>query len=69
MTDKKGRKPHYRVRALNKQTDAKGTIGAAWSNDNGTISIRLDPFIVLDGGKDIVITLFPEAKDGGTEEG
>lgn len=53
------RKPDYDVGALNKRTDIKGKVGAAWINDNGTITIILDPFVVLTGGSEMVITLFP----------
>lgn len=54
------RKPDYRVRALNKETDEKGTLGAAWTNTDGTISIVFDPFVRVPVGKNFVITLFPE---------
>jgi hypothetical protein len=54
------KKPDYRVGCLDKQTDAKGNIGAAWINDDGTISIVIDAFVVIRGGKQTLITLFPE---------
>lgn len=57
-----GRLPNYRVAALNKRTDAKGRVGAAWSNDDGSISVVIDPFVTLHGGKDMIITLFPDNK-------
>lgn len=59
------RKPDYRVGALNKRTNAKGRVGGAWLNPNGTISMVLDPFIVLtqEGNNDLLITLFPEGHD------
>lgn len=53
-----GRQPDYRLAALNKSTDEKSNVGAAWENDNGSISIRLDSFVVLKGSKDLVLTLF-----------
>lgn len=53
------RKPDYNVAALNKQTDKKGTVGGAWYNDDATISIVLNSFVVLEGGKELLITLFP----------
>lgn len=53
-------KPHYRVAALNKGTEEKGCVGAAWINDDGTIAIVLDPFVSLtQHGKQLLITLFP----------
>jgi len=58
-----GRKPEYRLKALNKATDEKNrNVGAAWVNDDGSISIDVEPFVVLYGGKDLVLTLFPEGK-------
>lgn len=55
-----GRKPDYNLGALDKTTDMKGKIGAAWVNPNGTVSIRLNPWVVLDGSNpELVLTLFP----------
>lgn len=60
MTEKSGRKPDYRVGALNKETDEKGTVGAAWQNKDGTISVVLNAFVTLPiGGPHLLITLFP----------
>lgn len=53
------RKADYRVGAMNKKTDAKSTIGAAWGNEDQTISIVINDFVVISGGKDLLITLFP----------
>jgi hypothetical protein len=53
------RKPDYRVAAMNKITDDKNNIGAAWTNKDGSITIILDSFIYLEGGKALLITLFP----------
>ena len=55
-----GRKPDYRLHALNKGTDEKNRIGGAWENEDGSISIRLDAFIVLQAGPELVLTLFKE---------
>lgn len=53
------RKPDFRVGALNKVTDRKNRrIGAAWINPDGSITVVLDDFIVIQGGADLVITLF-----------
>lgn len=57
------RKPEYRVAAMSKKTDIKGNVGAAWFNPDGSIAIVLDAFVVLHGGKDTLITLFP-TKEG-----
>jgi hypothetical protein len=53
------RKPDYRVAAMNKRTDEKGTVGSAWVNENGTISITINGFVHIEGSKDLLITLFP----------
>jgi hypothetical protein len=55
-----GRKPDYRLSAMNKDTDEKGRVGAAWKNEDGTISVVLDPFITLTSSKDLILNLFPE---------
>lgn len=54
------RKPDYRVAALDKTTDEKNNIGGAWLNDDGSIAVVLNPFIVLTARKSLLITLFPE---------
>lgn len=53
------RTPDFQVAALNKKTDEKSNVGVAWKNDDGTISIILNSFVSLPGGKDMLITLFP----------
>jgi hypothetical protein len=57
---KPNRKPDYDLAAMNKRTGERNyRCGAAWKNDDGTISIKLDPFIVLDANNPgIVVTLF-----------
>lgn len=54
--------PHWDVSYLNKTTERKGRIGAAWNNDDGTISVVLNPLVVIDAKEDILITLFPKGK-------
>lgn len=54
------RKPDYRVGYLNKKTDEKGSVGGAWKNDDGTITITLNTQVVIQGCKDVILTLFPE---------
>jgi len=57
------RKPDYRLKALNKVTGEKSrNVGAAWVNKDGSISIDIEPFVVLQGGNALVLTLFPEDK-------
>lgn len=57
------RLPDYDVKALNKATDEKSRIGAAWINPDGSIAVVINPFTVIRGGKDLLITLFPREKD------
>lgn len=56
-----GRSPDFIVKAMNKDTDQKRKVGAAWANEDGTISIDLDAFTVLStvANPNIHITLFP----------
>lgn len=61
------RKPDYKAGIMNKRTGEKAySVGSAWINDTGTIALYFDPFIVVPGGPDVLITLFPydEARDG-----
>lgn len=53
------RKPDYTLHALNKRTEEKLRVGVAWKNDTGdSIQIKLYPFVVLQGGNDLVLSLF-----------
>jgi len=56
------RKPDYRLKAMNKATDAKAEVGAAWSNPDGSISVVLNPFVKLEADPDLVLTMFPATK-------
>lgn len=56
------RKPDYRLGAMNKSTDEKASVGAAWINEDGTISVTLQMFVTLRANKNLVLTLFPERK-------
>jgi len=52
------RKPDYTLRFLNKHTEERGTLGAAWANEDGSISIVLNSRVVLRQCEDEVIKLF-----------
>ena len=58
----KARPPDYRVKALDKTTDEGHSVGGAWVNENGSITIVLDRYVVLPGGSNTLITLFPVEK-------
>lgn len=68
-----GRVPDFIVRAMSKDDDFKGEVGAAWI-DGGpydSITIKLNPFVVLDPRADnLVIKLFPNTyqKKGKVEQ-
>lgn len=53
------RKPEYKLKAMNKFNDEKAEVGAAWLNEDGSISVVLNPFVVLKRKKSLVLTLFP----------
>ena len=53
------KKPDYRLKILNKKTDKSNqNAGAAWVNKDGSISLIINPCIVLDDDEDKVYTLF-----------
>jgi hypothetical protein len=56
-----GRKPDFWLKAMNKQYNEKSKVGAGWKNADGSISIDLNPFVVLSAPitTDLVLTLFP----------
>ena len=53
------RLPDMRLKVLNKVTGEKGVVGAAWCNDDGSISLVLNSHVVLVQSRDEVLTLFP----------
>lgn len=57
-----GRKPDFVLKALNKDTDAKAKVGAAWNNPDGSISVELNAFVVIPASRGLVLTLFPEGQ-------
>lgn len=55
------RKPDYKIKAMTRPNVAPkrdGVIGCAWANEDGSLSIRLDPFVTVSGGDDLIITAF-----------
>lgn len=57
--EKKPRIPDYKLKALDKSTGQTNEVGAAWENENGSIAIRLNLYIVLHHNPNLVLTLFP----------
>lgn len=60
------RRPDYDIKALNKETQQRMKIGAAWLRDDGSgqIYIKLEPFVVLRGEVDMAITAYPTDEEG-----
>lgn len=58
------RKPDYRLKAgLHSADKPLRPVGAAWFNKDASISIVLDPFVVLDGNVPTTLILYPENED------
>lgn len=59
MSDKpRGRQPDFHLHAMHIDTNEKGRVGAAWLNDDGSITIKLDAFVTLTATPDLTIRLF-----------
>lgn len=57
------KKPDFNVTCYNKETGESGTVGAAWNNDDGSISMKLIPFVRLEQKDGFTFRLFPTNKD------
>lgn len=53
-----GRTPDFDLSVLNKETGEKGKVGAAWRNEDGSISITLNSHVHLKQDKAEILTLF-----------
>lgn len=65
------RRPDYDVRLMNKDEHEHKNYhaGAAWINQDGTISIKLAPYIMIHANdKSCVMTLKPRKKEEAPEE-
>lgn len=58
--DFKPRKPDFIIRAKNKNGTQKGEIGAAWLNEDGSLFLKFNPYVVVPVGDDFAIAAFPE---------
>lgn len=63
-----GRKPDYWLKAMNKDTNEKRKIGAAWNNVDGSISIDIDAFTLINSSPALVLTLFPITRGVNTDD-
>lgn len=54
------RKPDFdlRVKVKGSESGSGRSVGAAWENENGGISIKLNPCVILDWRDDVHISLF-----------
>ena len=57
-TQAKGRMPDWELRCLNRNNEERGQVGAAWTNDDGSIRIKLNPCINLQSDPMLILTLF-----------
>lgn len=62
MSKDKGRSPDLILKVMDKKTGEKAKQGAAWINEDGSITVQLDLCCTLTRNPDIVITLFPADK-------
>lgn len=53
------RNPDYILKAMDKITSEKQRIGAAWLEQDRSLTIKIDRFIVISGQHDAIIKLFP----------
>lgn len=65
-----GRKPDFWLKAMNPASKEKGKVGAGWRNEDGSISIDINAFIVLKSSPDLNLTMFPieRGKTGDADE-
>jgi len=56
-------KPTHKLRIKDKATKVSGTIGSAWLNANGSMSIHLNTGVTLSWKDDVHITAFPVGEE------
>lgn len=54
-----GRKPDYNISVLDKTSGGRGVVGAGWIQEDGSISIKINPCVLLDDDPKLVIRMFP----------
>lgn len=59
MRSESGRRPDYRVMALDKDTEERGEVGAGWLKEDGSIYIKFNPFVTVPVGYRFSVTAFP----------
>ena len=58
-TQKTGRRPDYVLSVKVKDQVLRRRLGVAWANDDGSISIALDPCTVISWTDNVHVSLFP----------
>ena len=53
------RRPDYELKAWHKTSNASGEVGAAWNNEDGSLSLVLNPGCMLMFDPEIKLRLFP----------
>ncbi len=53
------RSPDYQLKARDKHSKAQTVVGRGWSNEDGSLSIQLNPCVTLSWRDEIFITAFP----------
>ena len=53
------RKPDFNLSAMSDNNVCKGRVGAGWLNPDGSINIKLNPFVVLTAMDALKLRLFP----------
>lgn len=63
-------RPTHSLKILDKSNSYRTEIGAGWLNKDGSITLVLNPAVVLDYEKQVdkVITLFPRDKEKGNDD-
>lgn len=54
-----GRKPDYYLTVYDKTTEGRTQAGAAWVQQDGSISITINPCVMLPSDRNLSIKLFP----------
>lgn len=53
------RRPDFDLSVFNKVTEARGKLGVGWEDPDGSITVRLNPCVVISDHTDLVFKLFP----------
>lgn len=61
--NQKGRRPDYILSAKVMPDGHRGSCGAGWVNPDGSITVKLAPWVVLEAKDGASIRLFPNDRD------